>query len=115
MSGRCKPCPCPSPEKKFSQKCVQLNSGEFKCVCKKGYTGPKCEKCEFGYYGNPKQPGGSCLPCKCNKFGSLSSGCHHETGQCECRIGIYGKDCSRCEKPRHILQSNGCTRKKTHI
>lgn len=111
MTGRCKPCPCPTPEKNFSQKCTSLPSGDFKCFCKKGYTGPKCEKCEFAYYGSPRQMNGKCLPCNCNKYGSISAGCNHETGQCECRPGIYGKDCSKCESPRHVLESNGCIRK----
>lgn len=111
MTDKCKPCPCPSPEKNFSQKCTQLQSGEFKCFCKKGYTGAKCNKCEFGYYGNPKREGGACFPCNCNKHGSLSMGCDEESGQCECRRGIHGIDCSKCDRSRHVLESNGCIRK----
>ena len=24
---------------------------EFSCQCRAGYTGPKCDRCDYGYYG----------------------------------------------------------------
>lgn len=113
--GKCKPCPCPSKERNFSRKCHRLHHGGFKCICKTGYSGPKCDSCKSGYYGNPEENGGSCKPCNCNKYGSASDECDEKTGQCNCRPGMAGKDCSQCESPRHVLQINGCKRKCTFL
>ena len=41
--------------------------------CREGYTGPACDRCQRGFYGNPLGEGsGECLPCACNPFGSYS-------------------------------------------
>ena len=64
-------------------------------------------RCDFGYYGNPRAPGGSCVPCNCDPHGSIHFGCD-ETGKCSCKPGITGIDCSMCA-PRHIISENGCT------
>ncbi|KAL1457471.1 hypothetical protein WDU94_007699 [Cyamophila willieti] len=74
------------------------NSGQF--------MRPKV-RCAYGYFGFPSQPNGSCSPCNCSPYGSVSDECHEESGQCNCRLGITGRDCSQCE-PRHILTSRGC-------
>lgn len=76
-----------------------------------GYTGAKCDKCSSGYYGDVDQPGGSCRPCDCNVEGRASDECDSITGQCNCKPGVVGKQCSQCEKPRHILQEYRCSRK----
>lgn len=54
------------------------------------------------------EEGGKCVPCECNPHGSVSDECHELTGQCNCRPGITGRDCSHCQ-PRHILTPKGCT------
>jgi hypothetical protein len=38
----------------------------YHCECLQGYMGDYCERCSPGYYGDPRQPGGKCLPCNCN-------------------------------------------------
>ncbi|KAM7388561.1 hypothetical protein PAMP_024728 [Pampus punctatissimus] len=45
--------------------CLDIGSREIECLCKPGYTGARCERCAFGYYGNPMVHGGSCKPCNC--------------------------------------------------
>ncbi|CAL7932952.1 unnamed protein product [Xylocopa violacea] len=105
----CKPCPCPQADKRFSSTCVVLANTEPICVCKPGYTGRKCERCSPGYYGFPHLPNGKCTPCNCNPAGSLSDECNTETGQCRCRAGSTGRDCSQCTAYRHVYINNVCT------
>jgi hypothetical protein len=73
-----------------------------------GYAGNRCERCAYGHYGYPTVPGGSCIPCRCNTAGSASDECDIETGQCNCRPGSIGRDCSQCTQERHVLISLVC-------
>lgn len=74
-----------------------------------GYIGRKCERCAYGYYGFPDLPEGKCVPCDCNLAGSLSDTCDSETGQCKCKPGSTGRDCSQCTAYRHVYIHNVCT------
>lgn len=76
-----------------------------------GYTGPKCETCSKGYYGNPIGGIGRCEPCNCNRDGSISDNCDAITGECYCKSGFTGNQCSQCEAPRHVIQDHECSRK----
>ncbi|XP_017882648.2 laminin subunit alpha-1 [Ceratina calcarata] len=105
----CKPCPCPQTDKRFSNTCMILADADPICICKSGYTGRKCERCSPGYFGFPHLPDGKCVPCDCNPAGSLSDECHTETGQCRCRPGSIGRDCSECTAYRHVYINNVCT------
>lgn len=67
-------------------------------------------RCEYGWFGYPREEGGKCEPCQCNKFGIVSDECDEETGQCNCMPNITGRDCSVCQD-NHVLTSKGCTRK----
>ena len=58
--------------------------------CREGYTGPRCERCAHGYYGDPGAAGGECLPCACNQDGSTSQQCDAASGQCFCVPGNQG-------------------------
>lgn len=80
-----------------------------------GYTGRKCERCSPGYYGFPHLPAGKCTPCECNPAGSLNDECDTETGQCRCRAGSTGRDCSECTAFRHVFINNVCTCKKEFL
>ena len=98
----CTPCQCPSSTKNFAQTCYKAKGGAFVCQCRDGYTGPRCERCAYGYYGNPSLKNGECLPCDCNPFGSETDQCEATAGQCYCVPGVIGRACDQC-KPRHIL------------
>lgn len=104
--GPCKPCACPSRLQNFAETCQADRYSEYICNCRTGYTGSKCGRCAYGYYGNPSQAGGSCVPCNCDPFGSVHEGCDNQ-GQCTCKEGITGRDCSQCA-PRHVTSSTGC-------
>lgn len=117
LYDHCYPCPCPKIGNNHAKSCFRLQSyayhahngsAHFHCECLKGYTGSKCDRCDYGYYGTPWEVGGYCVPCKCNLFGSVSDECDEITGQCNCRPGVTGKDCSKCEE-RHIITNRGCT------
>jgi len=98
----CTPCECPSSSKNFAQTCYKAKSREFVCQCRDGYTGPRCERCAYGYYGNPSLQNGECLSCDCNPFGSETDQCEAASGQCYCVPGVTGRACDQC-KPRHML------------
>ncbi|XP_050712288.1 laminin subunit alpha-1-like isoform X2 [Eriocheir sinensis] len=104
--GPCKPCACPSRKQNFAETCQADRYAEYVCNCRTGYTGSKCDRCDYSYYGNPSQPGGSCVPCNCDPFGSVHEGCDNQ-GQCTCKDGITGRDCSQCA-PRHVTSARGC-------
>ena len=104
LSGeKCKACQCPSAENNHAATCSIDIKNQFICQCKQGYTGIKCDRCDYGYYGNTKQ---DCLSCNCNPHGSLSDQCDQITGQCYCVQGVTGRDCSQC-KPRQVLVQGG--------
>ena len=98
----CTPCQCPSSEKNFAQTCYRDQRNSLVCSCRDGYTGPTCERCAHGYYGDPAADEGECLPCTCNSYGSESDQCDVRSGQCYCVPGVTGRACDQC-KPRHVL------------
>ena len=78
---------------------------EFSCQCRAGYTGPKCDRCDYGYYGlniqnliSRDNDEHGCTSCNCNVHGSLTDQCDQLTGQCFCVDGgVTGRDCSECQ------------------
>ncbi|KAF2361238.1 Laminin G domain [Trinorchestia longiramus] len=104
--GPCRPCACPTLTQNFAETCEAHPVAGYICHCKEGYTGDKCDSCAFGWYGRPSQPGGRCVPCKCDPHGSLHEGCD-ASGRCTCKAGIMGHDCSQCA-PRHVVVDTGC-------
>ncbi|CAJ0922940.1 unnamed protein product, partial [Mesorhabditis belari] len=109
-SAACTKCACPLTENSFSETCVQTDYGRgYLCdACKPGYTGQYCESCVAGYYGDPSAVGGQCVQCDCHPDGSLHGSCHPLTGACECKPGVTGRDCSRCQE-RHAFINRKCT------
>ncbi|KAL9987042.1 hypothetical protein ACROYT_G001277 [Oculina patagonica] len=49
------------------------------------------------------------LACDCHPLGSNSSICEEYGGQCSCKPGVEGRDCSRCKPGFYNLTENGCT------
>ena len=119
MRGKpCRPCKCPSAEKNYAVTCsADPTETQFSCQCMVGYTGPKCDRCDYGYYGmilgvNSQPPltqlttgDDTCQSCRCNTYGSLTDQCDQISGQCYCVNGdVSGRDCSECQAPRAILR-----------
>ncbi|TKS77036.1 Laminin subunit beta-1 [Collichthys lucidus] len=100
----CRPCPCPGNpgSNHFNGLSCQADhtSNQIICNCKEGYAGSRCDKCAPGYYGNPEQPGGQCLPCECH--GNIDAqdpeSCDPRTGEClKCLYHTDGPSCANCQ------------------
>lgn len=84
----------------FSWKCAFIFNSFMNCYY----------RCSYGWFGFPQKINGSCRMCECNPHGSVSDECHELSGQCNCKLGITGRDCSVCP-PRHTLSNKGCVGK----
>ncbi|CAH1185884.1 unnamed protein product [Phyllotreta striolata] len=105
---RCKPCLCPSADVNNAKTCAPAAGGDFTCICKKGYTGRYCDKCDLKYYKPPKSS--LCIPCNCNEFGVVPGDVDtcDENGKCRCREGFTGEKCNRCAKEREYIEDGVC-------
>nr|XP_033782232.1 laminin subunit beta-2 isoform X2 [Geotrypetes seraphini] len=100
----CRPCPCPegpNSGRHFAASCHKdSRSRQVICICNMGYTGSRCDECAPGYYGNPLQAGGKCLPCRCtNNIDTTDlDACDRRTGQClKCLYNTEGTHCEHCK------------------
>uniref|UniRef100_A0A673MXM5 Laminin subunit alpha-2-like n=1 Tax=Sinocyclocheilus rhinocerous TaxID=307959 RepID=A0A673MXM5_9TELE len=75
--------------------------------CREGYGGPDCERCADGYFGDALIAK-NCQACQCHTNGSLSELCHQETGQCQCRQHVVGRQCDECMSGLHMQGAQGC-------
>lgn len=62
-----------------------------------------------GYFGIDSGKG--CSECACDRIGSTSSQCNQLSGQCQCRLGVGGRACNRCQPGYYGFSSEGCTGK----
>ena len=119
----CKPCECNGNIDKTDPGACDSVTGLCQ-LCLYDTEGDNCEKCKNWWYGDAieaknckgiftlifscpitiKSLGcqifnfnifSSIIECECNKEGSLS--CDHLTGTCECKPGVTGQLCDRCE------------------
>ncbi|XP_031167386.2 laminin subunit alpha-3-like [Sander lucioperca] len=91
----CRACPCPFTWNSFALACLDISSGGVECLCKRGYRGATCERCAFGYYGNPMVHGGSCKPCNCKDGLNI---CDSLTGECiTSGNSSCGAHCHECD------------------
>ncbi|GFO00125.1 multiple epidermal growth factor domains 8-like protein, partial [Plakobranchus ocellatus] len=89
-------------------------SGPGTCdECQHHTSGPKCDKCAPGSWGNASSSEG-CKPCECNGHADASLGyCNSKTGDCFCKDNTGGIHCEQCSqgffgKPR---QGGQCYRR----
>ncbi|XP_037130494.1 laminin subunit beta-2 [Syngnathus acus] len=101
----CRPCSCPGNpgSDHFNGHSCQADhsSNLIMCNCRQGYAGPRCDRCAPGFYGNPEQTGGQCLPCECS--GNIDTqdpeSCDSRTGQClKCLYHTDGPACAQCQQ-----------------
>ncbi|KAM7125254.1 laminin subunit alpha-1 isoform 2-T3 [Molossus nigricans] len=108
----CHPCDC-DPLGSLSSVCIKdaLHSDLHKgtrpgqCPCKEGYTGEKCDRCQFGYRGYP-----ACVRCDCWPAGSVNEDPCSEP--CLCKENVEGENCDRCKPGFYNLQERnpqGCS------
>ncbi|KAJ4933887.1 hypothetical protein JOQ06_006696, partial [Pogonophryne albipinna] len=100
----CRPCPCPGNPGSghFNGHSCEADqtSNQIICTCRQGYAGSRCDQCAPGFYGNPEQPGGQCLPCECNANIDTQDpeSCDPRTGQCiKCLYHTDGSSCDHCQ------------------
>ena len=90
----CKPCNCPP-----GSRCIStLNGDDYKCQpCPTGYTGDKCDQCDYGYFGQPLL-GIACQRCQCAPSIDIfvPGACDPITGQCRCSNNTGGLKCDEC-------------------
>ncbi|XP_071984936.1 laminin subunit beta-2 isoform X3 [Engystomops pustulosus] len=114
----CRPCPCPegpNSGRHFAVSCHQdPRSRQVICNCNQGYTGSRCDECSPGFYGNPFQFGGRCLPCQCNNNIDMTDigSCDRRTGLClKCKYNTEGRFCEQCRSGYYGDASNRNCRK----
>ncbi|KAK7907204.1 hypothetical protein WMY93_015816 [Mugilogobius chulae] len=101
-NGFCEECECHG----HSSHCDAFTGHCLNCL--DDTTGPFCDTCSPGYYGNATRahlPTASHAPapctcpattCQCHTNGSVSEVCNQETGQCQCRDNVMGRQCDEC-------------------
>ncbi|XP_063773402.1 laminin subunit alpha-2 isoform X3 [Pseudophryne corroboree] len=92
--GSCKPCECNDNLDLSAPGCCDIETGACR-ICKPGVTGEYCDKCADGYFGEALGPS-NCQQCNCNVNGSTSTTCNPQTGQCDCRRNVIGRQCDEC-------------------
>ncbi|XP_007952908.2 laminin subunit alpha-5 [Orycteropus afer afer] len=95
LGSSCQPCDCSGngdPNMLFSD-CDPLTGACRGCL--RHTTGPRCETCAPGFYGNALLPG-NCSRCDCSPCGS--EGCDPHSGHCLCKAGVTGMRCDRCQE-----------------
>ncbi|XP_023679312.1 laminin subunit alpha-1-like isoform X3 [Paramormyrops kingsleyae] len=93
----CKPCDC-SAVGALMPHC-DLSSGQ--CLCRRGFDGPRCDRCAPGFSGYPK-----CAPCRCNMRGTREEFCNkdmaacicRDRGICVCKDNVHGVSCNKCKR-----------------
>ncbi|XP_060035208.1 laminin subunit alpha-5 [Erinaceus europaeus] len=94
LGSSCQPCDCSGngdPNMLFSD-CDPLTGACRGCL--RHTTGPHCESCAPGFYGNALLPG-NCTRCDCSPCGTEA--CDPRSGQCLCKTGVTGKHCDHCQ------------------
>ncbi|KAG7526661.1 hypothetical protein JOB18_043597 [Solea senegalensis] len=87
--------------------CLRDDMGLHCVDCQGNTEGRHCERCKAGFY--LQGAGLSCMPCRCNATGSVSSTCDSR-GRCSCKQGVSGQKCNRC--PDRAIGPNGCTQRR---
>ncbi|KAM9375661.1 laminin subunit beta-4 [Pholidichthys leucotaenia] len=132
ISGQpCQPCLCPDVEgsgRFFATSCrFNPQSLSLTCDCREGHTGPTCDRCSPGFYGNLTSPGAVCQECPCNNnidpndrnaCSAITGEClhclHNTTGpRCQtCKPGYYGdalvRGCRECSCDRRGTEVTRC-------
>uniref|UniRef100_A0A3Q4AAY9 Uncharacterized protein n=1 Tax=Mola mola TaxID=94237 RepID=A0A3Q4AAY9_MOLML len=86
--------------------------------CIHNTTGTNCELCISGFFRLKESDPTSldvCQPCNCNTAGTVSSSfkCAQVGGQCQCKVGVTGRQCADCFPGWYGLKAlnpNGCIR-----
>uniref|UniRef100_A0A8B9SU76 Usherin n=1 Tax=Anas platyrhynchos TaxID=8839 RepID=A0A8B9SU76_ANAPL len=91
----CKACEC-NIAGSFSGTVCNAKTGQ--CACKPNIGGRRCNRCLDGYHKVQDKHSFVCLPCDCDKAGTVNGSllCDKSTGQCPCKAGVTGLQCNQC-------------------
>ena len=81
------------------------------CLCKAFITGRRCDQCIDGTFNLTSSNIDGCHDCNCDTRGTIdeSMSCDQDTGQCECKSNVIGRDCSSCAENHFGLEGDeGC-------
>ncbi|XP_004439711.1 PREDICTED: usherin [Ceratotherium simum simum] len=106
----CKACDCDTVGSLSGSVC-DARTGQ--CICKPNVGGRQCNECLDGYFYLQQNNSFLCLPCNCDKTGTVNGSlmCDKSTGQCPCKLGVTGLHCNQCEPQRYNLTTGnfqGC-------
>lgn len=109
--GACQRCSCNGNiDPNSIMNCDRVTGECLKCTY--NTTGPRCERCLDGYYGQPlsSDPDERCRACECFGLGSHAGvQCDRVTGQCSCLPNVIGKHCDQCQDGYWDINSGvGC-------
>ncbi|XP_039982949.1 usherin [Xiphias gladius] len=94
LEGSCTPCNC---SQKGTVPGTDCDPHTGQCWCKKHVKGRHCDSCRPGYHTLEHRNSLGCLPCACDISGTVPEGaCDMWTGQCPCREGVEGAQCTNC-------------------
>ncbi|XP_060102758.1 usherin [Heteronotia binoei] len=91
----CKPCDCNEGGSAAGTVC-DPQTGQ--CICKPNFGQRQCNDCLDGQYRMEQNDSLACLPCNCDKAGTVNGSllCDKSTGQCLCKTGVTGFQCDQC-------------------
>ena len=98
----CKACDCDIAGSRSGTVC-DARTGQ--CICNPNVGGRRCSECLEGYFYLQQNSSFLCLPCNCDKAGTVNGSllCDKSTGRCLCKLGVTGLRCNQCEPHRYHL------------
>ncbi|XP_039192169.1 usherin isoform X7 [Crotalus tigris] len=98
----CKPCSCQIAGSVSDTLC-DPKTGQ--CICKPNFGGRQCDDCLNEYYKEWQNTALFCVPCNCDKSGSVNGSlvCDKLTGQCPCKSGVTALQCNQCKSYMYNL------------
>uniref|UniRef100_A0A8C9BFN6 Usherin n=1 Tax=Phocoena sinus TaxID=42100 RepID=A0A8C9BFN6_PHOSS len=98
----CKACDCDVAGSRSGTIC-DARTGQ--CICNPNIGGRRCSECLEGYFYLQRNNSFLCLPCNCDRTGTVNGSllCEKSTGQCLCKLGVTGLRCNQCEPHRYHL------------
>uniref|UniRef100_A0A3Q0RBB8 Usher syndrome 2A (autosomal recessive, mild) n=1 Tax=Amphilophus citrinellus TaxID=61819 RepID=A0A3Q0RBB8_AMPCI len=94
LEGSCAPCNC---SQEGTVPGTDCDSYTGQCVCKEHVEGRRCDSCSHGFHTLEQRNSLGCLPCVCDTSGTVPGVvCDMQTGQCPCKDGVEGVQCTNC-------------------
>ncbi|XP_077565326.1 laminin subunit alpha-2 isoform X3 [Stigmatopora nigra] len=103
--GSCQPCDCHGNLDLSRPNSCDPITGQC-LLCRHGYSGVACDSCDDGFFGEAVTAK-NCQPCRCHVNGSVSEICNKESGRCQCKENVVGRQCDDCMAQTYGLVAGG--------